>query len=1320
MSREWEVPCKWPGCTNKVGYSDRSFRNSLKYGFSRPEYCEEHQKEERGMRKGVATPYFHIPQFIGQIEPGPLGFIKRPQERTHVPTDKPSAFDETLYGLTKDKIREIADWFSNPNHRVVVVVGPTGSGKSTALPYWLVYPPEGIEEDFFTRDGQILVTQPRIVAVTGIADYLGSDLMGSSVGAGYDIGYSYSQEDKADWRNAIELVTDGKLINWIVAGRIGQYGIIVIDEAHERSENIETILRLLKERMSLYPNLKLIIASATIDAKMFCNYFAQDGATIVEFEGKARVDIHGNPVSYKRFFAPDSERVDYENLKTLSKAVSDKAERKIKWLVGEIVSQRKDWGDVLIFLQGKGPIEKLVEKLRGWASQDPSLRTIVEIYPLYRELDDSEKDKVLKQDPKPGKIRVVVSTNIAEASVTIDSVVYEIETGVENQARFNVDIDATEVLLTRISKANAKQRWGRTGRTRNGEVYCLYTESQFNDDSLFSEYPVPAMQRSRLESVVLSTRSAGIPSASRGWLEDQAEIEDEVLRSTQSLVATGALDEEGSLTFYGSMLRYFSYPPRLFDLIIAAEDLGCSVEMATLLPVIKNGGRRYLLNWNRRWDAYTKRIAHKRHIALMAGCRDNVEFILKLYKAWSELPWLDEKQLKELSEEEINSLRRHWADIHYVNHKVMMAIAKERSEETLKNLRVHTKDKDERAIDLSQINRVRFLLRTMLMGEEVKSVSEPYRYVAEVKPSLGTLITCSLIPDNQVFGVAESWIDLPEFVDENGDDFSRFFVEQVYPIGYQFAATIEQMEQGFAWVRTKNLTQAQAPVQQIVLEEEEVSSVDELEDENLDVDESKEAPHINLADFPIRYGSVRCRQAAQNVSPAVRGEIAVEIVGYNYQYPTISEPVVLAKFIPHPEPFDDFARKHRYGDKVNVEVLGILQWDGENDDSVVLVVRDLDTNLEILLEPQDLNFEHCQYAARTITAGIFLTLNVERVDIESRRVRLSNWESVEKMTTGLLSASKEVVRAYAIEIRHDGRMLFMVDGSDPQSGICVVASAFGNKLPKDPTEYGMGEAVVLRLGFPREPAYIKLPSLPERAISQITTEESLNELSWKDGILRFAGRMTYDRLYELKAIAEDILFHQALETLFWFSNRLFVLELVSESYTDPLELIEIGRIYQGNVVAFMGSGMLVELATSVVGMVPYSHMYRGRNKAQDLFSKGDKILVRVNSINHAERRLDLDMRIPENNPVSQMYIGQTMIGSIVNITHHGAFIEIAPGVDGLLRLEDFPKSSGFLGLGRKPTIEVGSRLEVKIVSIQPKRKDPSQMDFALAYIRHAK
>lgn len=1404
MTAEWEATCK--RCGKKLGYSDRAYRNSLKYGFSPPEYCDDCKPEHSKEKAKMGSPYFKV-LLEAEYASSALGKIDRPpRERTK--TVRESGFDETRFGLTPDKVREIAAWFRDPNHRVVVVVGPTGSGKSTALPYWLVYPPQGIEEDFFTRDGQILVTQPRIVAVTGITEYLGKDLMGSSVGAGYDIGYSYSQEDKADWRNTIEFVTDGKLINWIVAGRISQYGIIIIDEAHERSENIETILRLLKDRMSLYPNLKLVIASATIDAEMFRNYFAQEGAAIIEFEGKARVDVHGHPVTYQVFYAPEDERIVYEDVKTLGREVLRAAAEKAKWLTEEIVAGRKDWGDILIFLQGRKPIDTLVDQLRAWANQDEKLSDVVQVFPLYRELDKSEKDKVLVRGPKKGKLRIVVSTNIAEASVTVDSVVYEIETGVEYQPQFKPEIGATEVPLTRISKANARQRWGRTGRTRNGEVYTLYTESQFLDDSLFPNFPVSAMQRSNMESVVLTAKAAGIPDVFSGWLENPPKTE--VGRSTEALSTSGALTESGTLTSYGLMVRQFTLPPRLFDVLMAADDVGCSVEMATVLPVIKNDGARRLLSWKFSWDAYTKRNAFKRHSALMAGCRDDVEFILKLFKAWRELPWLDQNALRELSEEVLNTLRKQWCDLHFVNHKVMLTIAEER-DKALERLTVSTKEESARSINLAQINRVRMLLKSVLTEAEVSASPTPYRYTSEVEPQPNTLATISLIADEQVQNIRESWLEIPIVEEEEDGTFSRLFVEQIYPVGYRFEARILQQGDGFVWIQTtKNLTRTQMLIQQTVnLTEEDEELEEALEDELLEVEVPEEAEGITLADISPWYRSVDCKQAVRTVRPLSGTEIVVEITDFYFQEGQV--PVVIAEIVPQPEPFDVFVKRHRYSDEVTVEVRETLQF--PNDYSAVLVVRDADTNLEVLIEPQDMSFTRLAQAVTQIPQGSRLTLNVENIDTETRRVRLTNWEKVETTITDRFVTTEgddetTIAKATVVEIRDDGKVMFSLDLGQNTPDVCVVTSVYGNKLPKEVLEFAIGEQATLKVyRRSRATTHAELAILPQKAQSRVGKEEQQDELSWNKGTLRYTGRMTYGRLYELKTLADrDISFQRALEKLYWHANHVYVAQFIdSELFThmqtalavgtvinnaivvdineggvvvelgrglqgfvprskimggrgnlidfvtngstvqvrvlehriergqplleiiggvaNPLEQLIVGRTYKGVVEEVSQNGVFVNLSPTITGRVKHNEVYRGSAKTEDLFKSGDNVVVKVLSVDPNRHSVELSMKIPEYDPAAKLKHGAIVEGVVASQQSYGYFVTIAPGIDGLLRHADIPEvSTGFLGLGgkAKPTIAVGMRLQIRIVSIGADRKNPNKTVYGLEYIRQLK
>ncbi|MEK7521473.1 MAG: helicase-related protein, partial [Patescibacteria group bacterium] len=1039
-------------------------------------------------------------------------------------------------------------------------------------------------------------------------------------------------EDKSDWRNAIDFTTDGKLVNWIVAGRISQYGFIIVDEAHEGSENIKTILRLLNDRMSLYPNLKVVILSATIDTEEFRRYFAGQGATIIKFEGKARFDSKGNEILPPvRHFAAEDERLAYEDPKLLVKPLMQKAREKAKWLVGEIVSGRKEWGDILIFLHGKNPIRQLVKEIQAWAQQDEDLSRIVEVYPLYRtENDEEDLTAVADENPKPGKIRIIVSTNIAEASVTIDSLVYEIETGVEIQPQFKAEIGASEYPMTLISRANATQRFGRVGRTKNGEVYTLYTEQQFNE--LFREQPLDVLERSNLEEILLKVKAAGIPNAQAGWLGNAPQ--EEIDRSTKQLIDSNLLTEDGLLTSYGALVRIFSYPPRLIDMLMSADDLGCSVEMATILPVIKNDGNHRLLSWKFNWDAYTKRTAFKRHSALMAGCKDDVEFILKLYKAWDELPCLDQNRLRELSKEELNTLRKQWADIHFVNHKVMLAIAKDR-DEALVRLGVSTKEEGARPISLSQINRARALLRSMLTEAEVITATNPYRYAADIEPEAGTLAVCSLIADEQS-ALKDSWLEAPKREDVADRIFSRLFIDQVYPVGYRFAAKIEQQTEEFAWVKTtSNPTRIKALAQQTVnLVNEEEEFEDAFEDEISEAEEPVKARGIMLDDISIWYGTIDCRQAVRTASP-VGGEIVVEVTGFYFEVG--QSPVVIAEIVPQPEPFDIFVGRYRLGDEVAGVVTNILVY--RNDRNATFIVRDSKTNLEVLVEPIDLGFKSSALAVKEIPPGTQLKLYVESINVESRRVSLSN-----RKRTGAV-----VSNAVVLEINTGGVVI----------------------------DLGQG----LRGFAPR---------------SQIMGGNS-----------KLFGLIKVGLPLNVRVLKHD-------------ADRAEPLLEVTGGIEDPIKQFEVGKTYNGVVDNINQNGIFVVLAPSVVGRVRHDETYFGRYKAEGFIKPGGKVNVKVLSINQAERRLDLSMKLPEHDPTTKIQVGMSCQGTITSITQLGAFVELAPALVGLLRTQNFPQTSGFLGLGGRPKIETGMRLVVRVASILPNRRDPTRKDVNLEYVRHVK
>ncbi|MCI0526015.1 MAG: hypothetical protein L0Y56_00985, partial [Nitrospira sp.] len=728
---------------------------------------------------------------LRDIAPGPLGMIYHPK-REHVPTERVADFDEGKYGLTRSKMKEISDWLSIQSHQVVVVTGPTGSGKSTALPHWLMYPPKGLPQDQYLKYGQVIITQPRIIAAEGIATHVGGTLLGGTVGKGFDVGFRHSGSRSTDWRNSLVFETDGTLLNMITRDALDGVSVIMIDEAHERSLNIDLILRLLKEKLPLYPNLKLIIASATIDAHRFKDYFGDDTAMIVSLEGKSAY-------GYDTHFADPKEALTYEDNAVLKDQLVPALVRQIKRLVAQMQVGEIVVGDILSFLQGVDPIERAVESVRTWASKQPEFKKRVEVYPLYSALPEKEQEVVRKANKNPNLIRVIISTNVAEASITVDGCVYVVESGVENQARWDATTRSTEIKLVTTSRANAQQRWGRCGRNRHGEVYCLYTEKQFDNGNLFGDYPVPEIQRSDLEPIVLAAKAAGIEDVFNGWIQDPPK--EEVDRAITVLRNKGALSEQEYLTPYGSLLRYFSYPAEIADLIMLADRLGVVVELATLLPFIRNGGQRYFLDWDRDWDRYKKRTASNFHKALMNGCKDDVEFILKLSKCWEEVPWIDYPAEKRPMGNELRILREEWANRNFIDLEGLEKVLSEDGERTeiLNKLYVRRKSSGFRPIFVELIDKVRFLLMLAFPDQKRDAILDTnlgnYRFDPFKEPAPDSLVTVSThitkeemdraseLKGKTVFEIAEAVTKVNIEQASRESVTSRMFLEQYYPLG---------------------------------------------------------------------------------------------------------------------------------------------------------------------------------------------------------------------------------------------------------------------------------------------------------------------------------------------------------------------------------------------------------------------------------------------------------------------------------------------------------------------------------------------------------
>lgn len=696
MARERYKNCKT--CGKEFGYSESSHERTVDFGFSRPQYCEECQKKHKKMKSGMSVGYFNIlERRKTPLDANTLSSVYHPFQ-PHVLVEKDDDFDPDRYGIQPEDVEDIYNWLKDPKHQVAVVKGATGSGKSTALVRYLIIPPEGkdIPSDFFTHNGQVFIAQPKRMAATGIGEHTARDLFGSSYGAGFDGGYHIGGERKSDWRNIWVSETHGILLNMLLQNQLEKVGVIFIDEAHERTLQLDQVFLLLKKRLHLYPHIKLFIVSATIDEEKFVRFFGEHTAKSFVIEGKSFG--YGKPN-----YQPEEESLPYDKLRDLvDSGELYKATVQRVMSILEETYMGDDYRDILVFAHGKDAIAQIIGGLEQELSRKRSIRSNVDIYPLHTELSKKEQELATEVGRKD-RVRVVVSTNVAEASVTVNGVVYVVDTGIENQPYWDFETSRQVIPPVTISQANALQRWGRSGRTRKGIVYTMYTEKQFQ---AFLDYPVPDIQRSQLEQVVLSLKSTGISDISTGWVDNPPTKA--LHKAVVALQEQGALDQKGAITDQGMVFKNFSFSSRVSDLIMLADEFGVGVEVATLLPVIQNGGYKRFLSWDNGWDIYTKYHVWNTQRSFMQGCIDDIEYVLKIFSIWEagtdiEL-YLDEQSMEKILQER-NSI--------------------------LKSLTGRKKDPTYREVNWDKLDRVRIILSLLfweIREQESDSMNGNYVY----------------------------------------------------------------------------------------------------------------------------------------------------------------------------------------------------------------------------------------------------------------------------------------------------------------------------------------------------------------------------------------------------------------------------------------------------------------------------------------------------------------------------------------------------------------------------------------------------------------
>jgi len=414
-------------------------------------------------------------------------------------------------------------------NQVVVVESPTGSGKTTQLPLIL-------HEAGYGLGGVIGVTQPRRIAAVSVSEYIARQVESSIPGL---VGYKMRFEDQTDRSTRVKVMTDGILLQEIKADyRLSQYSVIMVDEAHERSLNIDFILGLLKRVLEERPDFKVIVSSATINADIFSEYFWS--CPVI------RIDARMYPVEL--LYAPPPSD-SYEDLVY-----------KVAQLVEHEVQTAEGPGDILIFSSGERAIKDCINALYSLP-----VRRMLYILPLYGRLSKEEQDQVFPPAPKD-KVKVVVATNIAETSITIDGITTVIDSGLAKMNYYNPRSYISSLVEGQISKASANQRRGRAGRTRPGRCYRLYTKESFDQRPL---YTLEEIYRTDLSEVVLRMAELGITEfESFDFISPPGRRD--IIGAVETLELLDALTPERTLSSIGEMMAIFPLLPRHSRMIVEA------------------------------------------------------------------------------------------------------------------------------------------------------------------------------------------------------------------------------------------------------------------------------------------------------------------------------------------------------------------------------------------------------------------------------------------------------------------------------------------------------------------------------------------------------------------------------------------------------------------------------------------------------------------------------------------------------------------------------------------------------------------------------
>lgn len=461
------------------------------------------------------------------------------------------SIDETrkslpIYTYREELIQAIGE------HQVLIVVAETGSGKTTQLPQYLY------EAGYCDQGLMVGCTQPRRVAAMSVAARVAEEV-GTRLGD--KVGYSIRFEDCTSDKTVLKYMTDGMLLReFLTEPDLGAYSALIIDEAHERTLSTDVLFGLVKDVARWRPELKLLISSATLDAEKFSTYF--DNAPIFYVPGRRYpVDI---------LYTPQPE-ANY-----LHAAITTVFQ----------IHTTQPKGDILVFFTGQEEIEAAAENL------EETMRTLqnkvaeMVVCPIYANLPSEMQAKIFEPTP-PGARKVVLATNIAETSITIDGVVFVIDPGVVKQDSFNPKTGMFALTIVPCSKASANQRAGRAGRVGPGKAFRLYTKWAYQNE--MDANTTPEIQRTNLNMTVLLLKSLGINDLIGFEFMDPPST-DTLIKSLELLYMLGALNDKGELTKMGRRMAEFPIEPMMSRAILDSEARNCTEEVLSIIAMLGESG----------------------------------------------------------------------------------------------------------------------------------------------------------------------------------------------------------------------------------------------------------------------------------------------------------------------------------------------------------------------------------------------------------------------------------------------------------------------------------------------------------------------------------------------------------------------------------------------------------------------------------------------------------------------------------------------------------------------------------------------------------